>query len=194
MNCYIKSGTLLLVSVLLLSSVVHTSAVHSAEPVATVRVALIDISTLMMPETPSVADLHSRSQGSTMPPVAIRSSFQKSMVPGLSVLDMWMMAIRTDTTSVRSGPVRFDITNWSRDIRHDLQIVALEDPDQLIPYDIDRGKIPDNELNTVARIEVLKPDEHTAIDVDLAPGDYLLICNIEGHYLSGMLAPLTVTQ
>ena len=39
----------------------------------------------------------------------------------------------------------------------------------------------------------LKPNESKTLEVDLGAGSYLLLCNVPGHYASGMVVPLTVT-
>jgi uncharacterized cupredoxin-like copper-binding protein len=39
----------------------------------------------------------------------------------------------------------------------------------------------------------LPPNASEQLTVNLAPGTYLLICNIPGHYAAGMATPLSVT-
>ena len=39
----------------------------------------------------------------------------------------------------------------------------------------------------------LQPNGSAELDLTLAAGAYLLFCNIQGHYASGMVVPLTVT-
>lgn len=39
----------------------------------------------------------------------------------------------------------------------------------------------------------LQPEASYAIDLALAPGIYLLFCNVPGHYAAGMATALTVT-
>jgi uncharacterized cupredoxin-like copper-binding protein len=39
---------------------------------------------------------------------------------------------------------------------------------------------------------LLDIDDHQTLTLDLAAGNYVLYCNLEGHYLGGMHAPLTV--
>jgi len=39
----------------------------------------------------------------------------------------------------------------------------------------------------------MQPNASKTLDVTLAAGSYLLICNVPGHYAAGMVTPLTVT-
>lgn len=38
----------------------------------------------------------------------------------------------------------------------------------------------------------LQPNASAALDLTLAAGSYLLICNVSGYYASGMVVPLVV--
>ena len=38
----------------------------------------------------------------------------------------------------------------------------------------------------------LKPGEAKDLKLKLSPGNYVLLCNIAGHYMAGMQAPFTV--
>jgi hypothetical protein len=55
---------------------------------------------------------------------------------------MGMMAIRIDHDTVKAGPVKFDVTNWSRMILHEMLIVAVDPnaaPLRLQSGDSERG-------------------------------------------------------
>ena len=38
----------------------------------------------------------------------------------------------------------------------------------------------------------LAPNVLKMVKVDLAPGSYILLCNVPGHYAAGMAVPFTV--
>ena len=46
------------------------------------------------------------------------------MGPGMM---MGMMAVRITQPSVKAGPVRFDVTNWSRGMLHEMLVVAVDE-------------------------------------------------------------------
>jgi hypothetical protein len=47
------------------------------------------------------------------------------MGPGMM---MGMMAVRINQPSVKAGPLRFDVTNWSRGMLHEMLVVAVDNP------------------------------------------------------------------
>jgi hypothetical protein len=53
------------------------------------------------------------------------------MGPGM----MGMMAVRINQPSVKAGAVRFDVTNWSRGMLHEMLVVAVDNPQAPLPYD-----------------------------------------------------------
>jgi uncharacterized cupredoxin-like copper-binding protein len=108
-------------------------------------------------------------------------------------LTMSMMAIRIDRDTVKTGPVTFDITNWSRIIPHEMLIVAVADPTAQLPYDYNQALVRENAVKVLGDTGPLQPNVSGTVKVTLAPGSYLLICNIPGHYAAGMATPLQVT-
>ena len=112
------------------------------------------------------------------------------MGPGMM---MSMMAIRTDQGSVKAGSVRFDVTNWSRSIVHEVLVGAVDTPAAQLPYDYTQAKVIEDQVKVLGDTSELQPNASHALDLTLAPGSYLLICNVAGHYAAGMATPLTVT-
>jgi uncharacterized cupredoxin-like copper-binding protein len=106
---------------------------------------------------------------------------------------MGMMAIRIDHDAVKAGAVKFDVTNWSRMMVHEMLIVAVDDPSTPLPYDYNAAKVPETEVKVLADTSELQPNLSREVEVTLAPGTYLLICNVAGHYAAGMATPLRVT-
>ncbi len=105
-----------------------------------------------------------------------------------------MMAIRTDTSTVKAGTVTFDVTNRSRNLVHEMLVVAVANPDVQLPYDSDDQRVVEDEINSLGETEEMQPGASKDLTLDLKPGTYLLICNVAGHYAAGMWTVLTVTQ
>ena len=105
---------------------------------------------------------------------------------------MGMMSIRTNVASVKAGKITFAVSNLSRSIVHEMLVVAVDNPNTPLPYDYSIGEIPENQVKVLGETEEMQPNAEKTIEVDLKPGSYLLICNVPGHYASGMWTPLTV--
>ncbi len=105
---------------------------------------------------------------------------------------MGMMSIRTNVASVKTGKIAFDVSNLSRSIIHEMLVVAVDNPNAPLPYDYSTGQVPEQQVKVLGETEDMEPNAEKTITLDLAPGSYLLICNVPGHYASGMWTALTV--
>jgi uncharacterized cupredoxin-like copper-binding protein len=104
------------------------------------------------------------------------------------------MALRTNVASVKAGKITFDVTNLSRSIVHEMIVVAVENPNAPLPYDYNTGQIPEKQVKMLGETDEMEPNAEKTISLDLKAGNYLLICNVPGHYAAGMWSTLTVTQ
>lgn len=104
-----------------------------------------------------------------------------------------MMAIRIDQESIKAGPVKFDVTNWSRFLPHEMLIVAVDNPATSLPYDYNEATVNEDQLKILGDTSELRPTQSGSVEVTLKPGSYLLICNVPGHYAAGMATTLRVT-
>jgi uncharacterized cupredoxin-like copper-binding protein len=102
--------------------------------------------------------------------------------------------VRRDAAVVPAGTVSFRILNQGP-TSHELIVVRTNrDPDKL-PLQGDGLTVDEDapDIDLVDEIEgLLDIDDRQTLDLDLAAGDYVLYCNLEGHYLGGMHAALTV--
>ena len=105
---------------------------------------------------------------------------------------MGMMAIRIDQDTIKAGPVKFDVTNWSRYLPHEMLIVSVDNPATALPYDYNEAKVNEDQVKVLGDTSELQPNKSASVEVTLAPGSYLLICNVPGHYAAGMAVPLVV--
>jgi uncharacterized cupredoxin-like copper-binding protein len=101
--------------------------------------------------------------------------------------------VRMDTAVVSAGDVSFRILGQGP-TTHELIVVRTDRPPDKLPLQND-GLTVDEEgpgidlLDEVAGLDI---DDRQTLDLRLTPGHYVLYCNLEGHYLGGMYATLTV--
>jgi len=101
------------------------------------------------------------------------------------------MAIALPSTSVPAGVVTFDITNAGT-VEHEFVIIATDLPVDQLP--VKDGVVDESQVQVLQRAGPIPPGAATSLAVDLAPGRYVVICNIPGHYLAGMRTELTVSD
>jgi uncharacterized cupredoxin-like copper-binding protein len=94
------------------------------------------------------------------------------------------------TSTSTSGTVAFDITNDGPSV-HEFEVLATDTAPDALP--VDSGVVQTEGDEIVDEVENIAPATSTSLSVDLAPGSYVFICNIPGHYEAGMHAGFTVT-
>lgn len=171
-------------------------AVMAAEGASTVKVALLDISSVMPTGVAGYGMMGPgmMGQGTTgygmMGPGMMGG--QGTQGYGQGMMGFGMMSIRVDQPSVKTGMVKFDITNWSKSVLHEVLIIPVDNPAAPLPYDYGQARVPEEQVKVLGDTDGLKPNASTEVELTLAPGAYLLICNLPGHYAAGMVAPLNV--
>lgn len=94
-------------------------------------------------------------------------------------------AVNPETSSVSAGAIRFDATNESISMVHEVAIIQVQE---------------DGDLEVIGEIDNLAAGESGSIVLDLTPGDYQLACLIvpgeagstANHYQEGMWTEFTV--
>jgi uncharacterized cupredoxin-like copper-binding protein len=102
------------------------------------------------------------------------------------------MTIRTDVESAPAGPVVFEVSNDSKNLVHEMIVVAVARPDAPLPYDAKTNRVIESKIDDLGEASDLNPGEKKTLRLTLKPGTYDLICNQPGHYHAGMKATLTV--
>jgi uncharacterized cupredoxin-like copper-binding protein len=108
-------------------------------------------------------------------------------------LEMGEFFFKPSISSVPSGQVTFVATNTGK-IEHELVVIKTDLPADALP--VAEGKVNEEAagISVIGEIEPeeLGPGKTATKTFTLAPGKYVLVCNIAGHYQAGMRAPFTV--
>ena len=91
-------------------------------------------------------------------------------------------------TTVKPGTVKFGVKNEGG-MEHSFELIKTDLPFDKLPTTADAKAKEDGLIKQVKSLSVGKVSVVTA---DLAAGNYVIICNVAGHYQLGMRAALTV--
>jgi uncharacterized cupredoxin-like copper-binding protein len=97
-------------------------------------------------------------------------------------------AIELDQSSVPSGTISISVTNEGSMV-HEIEVFAGDQTD--LP--VTQAVADTSSLDLVDEIEDIVPGTSVTIDLDLPAGEYVILCNLPGHYQMGMVTRLTVT-
>jgi len=73
---------------------------------------------------------------------------------------------------------------------HDFDLIKTDLPFDKLP--IDNAAAKANTDGLVRQMQNISPNRVTTLEVNLAAGGYVIICNVAGHYQLGMRAALKV--
>jgi uncharacterized cupredoxin-like copper-binding protein len=101
--------------------------------------------------------------------------------------------VRMDTAVVPAGTVSFRLLGQGPTTHEFIVVRTDRSPDKL-PLQPDGLTVNEEALGVelVDEADGLDIDDRQTLDLRLAPGHYVMYCNLEGHYLGGMYAALTV--
>jgi uncharacterized cupredoxin-like copper-binding protein len=104
-------------------------------------------------------------------------------------LDEW--SVTAQPGSVEAGSVSFEVSNEGSVAPHELVVIRSDlAPDALPVAD---SVVTVGELDVVHHTDLFPLGEGGSFSVDLTEGNYVLICNLEGHYELGMATAFSVT-
>ena len=100
--------------------------------------------------------------------------------------------ITLDSSSVAAGDVTFDVTNDGPSV-HEFVVFQTDFAEDAIPTADGLIDEATDGITVVDEIEDIAAGSAPTLSVSLDPGSYVIVCNIVGHYESGMHVALTVT-
>ena len=98
-------------------------------------------------------------------------------------------SLQPSATTVPSGQVTFNVNNAGNMVHEMVVVKTARTPKQLMQPD---GTADESE--SVGEAADIPAGGSKSVTLNLAPGHYVLLCNLPGHYKAGMYAELTVTD
>ena len=94
-------------------------------------------------------------------------------------------SLELSPSSAAAGPITFQANNDGT-TTHELYVFATDLPADELP--VEDGKVQEDGegVEFIAEVEDVAPDTSKDLAVDLEAGNYVLLCNIPGHYEAGI--------
>ena len=103
------------------------------------------------------------------------------------------MSMKLDPATVPAGDVVFKVHNDALTEEHEMVVVKLKSADEKIAVEAASNRVDEDKLESLGEVSELKPGEDGELKTTLQPGNYLVFCNLKGHFEAGMQTTLTVT-
>ena len=97
--------------------------------------------------------------------------------------------ITLDNATGKAGEIKFSVSNKGANT-HEFVVVKTDLAADKLP--VTGNLVDESAFTPVDEIEDIEPNATPTLTVTLAPGHYVILCNIEEHYGKGMHADLTV--
>lgn len=113
---------------------------------------------------------------------------------GMSGVDMSKasMGITAKPATVKAGKITFKVKNSSKDTIHEMIVMYRADSTAPLPYVDAENRVDEDKAGDKGEVSELDPGASGTLTVDLKPGKYVLICNVPGHFATGMWTEFTV--
>jgi uncharacterized cupredoxin-like copper-binding protein len=102
--------------------------------------------------------------------------------------------VEFDTTDIPAGDVTFNVTNDGT-ITHEFVVFQTDLAEDELPESSEEAEVNEDDasLNSMGEVEDVEAGGSKSFTATLEPGSYVGICNVEGHYGSGMHIHFTVS-
>jgi uncharacterized cupredoxin-like copper-binding protein len=101
-------------------------------------------------------------------------------------------SIIPSVASLPAGRVKFQASNQGPS-EHEFVVLKTGLAPKSLPLKAGAVTEEASGIKNVGEVEGLRSGNTKSTTIKLVPGRYLLVCNIPGHYLAGMVTPFTVT-
>jgi uncharacterized cupredoxin-like copper-binding protein len=105
------------------------------------------------------------------------------------VAEMTDFKITVNVPSVKAGRTKIGVRNLAN-MEHSFEVLKTDLAHDKLPVDGASAKAKED--GKVGEIKSVPAGKSGAVTIDLAPGKYVLICNVPGHYQLGMHTAFTV--
>jgi uncharacterized cupredoxin-like copper-binding protein len=102
------------------------------------------------------------------------------------------VSMTADASSVAAGQVTFEVLNNSKEIEHEMVVSALSDANAEPPFKAADNEVDEDAAQALGEVPELAPGKSGSVTLNLKPGNYVLFCNVAGHYSHGMWTKLEV--
>lgn len=96
-------------------------------------------------------------------------------------------SITFDRTDIPAGKVTFNVTNHGT-MEHEFVVFKTDLAADSLPIDSDEPEVDEDDpaLTSMGEVEDIEPGETKSFSATLDAAKYVGICNVPGHYASGM--------
>lgn len=108
--------------------------------------------------------------------------------PGTVNVSLTEWEVRANPASVSAGEVTFAVKNDGT-IFHNLRVIKTDLDPAALPTN---AEVDESQLEVVASTEDIEAGQSAQVTAELEQGAYVLLCNVPGHYASGMYTAFTV--
>ena len=105
------------------------------------------------------------------------------------VVELADYKITVNVPNVKAGSIKIGVRNLAA-MEHSFQVLKTDLAPDKLPVDGPSAKAKED--GKVGEIMSIPAGKSAAVTIDLAPGKYVFICNIAGHYQLGMHTGFTV--
>lgn len=123
-------------------------------------------------------------------PLGMAAAPRSLMADALTHADV---SITIDKTGVPAGEITFKVWNRSADFAHEMLLVPVANSTTALPYDVDAMQVIEAQAGILGEVPELEPGDFGTLHLLLPAGQYVLICNLPGHYMMGMWTLFSVT-